>query len=272
VGQSIKEGAVSRLDVHPDHLRRSGGTLTRFGEAVAEGGQNLETAGQNLVAHASGDRSGIGAVISRLFGRGIQITGKVFSEGGRVAQGAGQRLGTSADLFEEADSAGARRLSRLHPDAAAGRLPGGAGGRGRGRGTGGGGGGGSRPVKVKVPKWASPEEVGQFERYVAGSNRAVAANALSKTGRVATTTNGVRRDAEKAAYKERKRAEAAGTPYKGVAGHVPDAAWMGQGQPYEWQDMSKRVNSSLSGQIGNYPVGYKPTHFEIEYPPVDPDE
>jgi hypothetical protein len=47
---------------------------------------------------------------------------------------------------------------------------------------------------------------------------------------------------------------------------------MGQGQPYEWQDMSKRVNSSLSGQFGNYPVGYKPSHFEIEYPPVDPDE
>jgi hypothetical protein len=266
-------GAVSRLDVHPDHLRRSGNTLTRFGEAVAQGGQSLETAGQNLVAHASGDRSGIGAVISKLFGRGIQITGKVFSEGGRVAQGAGRRLGTSADLFEEADSAGARGLSRIHPGNEARPLRGApsAGTTGR-RGGGGTGGGGSRPVKVKVPKWASPEEVGQFERYVEGSNRAVAAGALSKTGRVATTKNGVRRDAEKAAYRERKRAEAAGTPYKGVAGHVPDAAWMGQGQPYEWQDMSKRVNSSLSGQIGNYPVGYKPTHFEIEYPPVDPDE
>jgi hypothetical protein len=121
----------------------------------------LETAGQNLVAHASGDRSGIGAVISRLFGRGIQITAKVFSEGGRVA----------------------------------------------------------------------------------------------------TTKNGVRRDAEKAAYRECKRAEASGTPYQGDGRHVPDAAWMGQGQPYGWQDMSKRVNSSRSGQIGNYPVGYKSTHF-----------
>jgi hypothetical protein len=263
---------VSRLHVHPDHLRRSGSTLTRFGEGVAQGGQNLETVGQNLVAHASGDRSGIGAVVSRLFGRGIQVTGTVFREGGRVAQGAGQRLGTSADLFQEADSAGARSLSRIHSGNQSRRLPGGGAGAGTGRRSGGGGGGGgSRPVKVKVPKWASPEEVGQFERYVQGSNRAAAAGALSKTGRVATTKNGVRKDAEKAAYRERKRAEAAGTPYKGVAGHVPDAAWMGQGQPHEWQDMSKRVNSSLSGQIGNYPVGYQPTHFEIEYPPADPD-
>lgn len=36
-------------------------------------------------------------------------------------------------------------------------------------------------------------------------------------------------------------------PHRKVAGHVPDAAWMGKGQPYEWQDMFKRVNSSLSG-------------------------
>ena len=57
---------------------------------MAEGGQNPEAVGQDLVAHASGDRSGIGAVISRLFGRGIQVTGKVFSEGGGVAQRAGQ--------------------------------------------------------------------------------------------------------------------------------------------------------------------------------------
>ena len=89
---------------------------------------------------------------------------------------------------------------------------------------------------------------------------------LSKTGRSATTKNGVRRQAEKAAYKERKRAEQAGTPYQGVAGHVPDATWMGQGDPNEWQDMSKRVNSSLAGQANRYPEGYKPTHFELEYP------
>lgn len=130
-----------------------------------------------------------------------------------------------------------------------------------------------RPVKVKVMQGATPAEVKQFENYVAGANRAVSKNALSKTGRVASTKNGVRKEATKAAAKEKRRAkavEAAGgpkSPYSKdmVAGHVPDASWMGKGEPFEWQPMSRRVNSSLAGQIGNYPVGYKPTRFEIEY-------
>jgi hypothetical protein len=121
-------------------------------------------------------------------------------------------------------------------------------------------------VRVKVPKGASPEEVKQFERYAEGSNRAVSADALSKTGRVQSTKNDVRKEAKKAAYAENKRAEAAGKPYQGVAGHVPDAAWMGKGEPHEWQDMSKHVNSSLAGQINGYPAGYIPTKFEVEHP------
>lgn len=108
---------MSKINVHPDHLRRSGGKLSTFGGTLAEGGQKLETAGQNLVAHASGDRSGIGAVVAKAFGKGVQITGKVFSEGGRVVEGAGKRLGTSADLYEEADGKGAGLLKKLHPDA-----------------------------------------------------------------------------------------------------------------------------------------------------------
>lgn len=124
-----------------------------------------------------------------------------------------------------------------------------------------------RPVDIRVPKWATKAQQQQFERYVAGANRAVAADALSSTGRVASNSNGVRDAAEKAAIAERDRAAAAGTPYQGVAGHVPDAAWMGKGQPYEWQDMDKQVNSSLAGQIRRYPVGYQPTVFRLVYPP-----
>ncbi|MFI9388567.1 HYD1 signature containing ADP-ribosyltransferase family protein [Kutzneria sp. NPDC052558] len=113
---------MSKINVHPDHLRRSGGKLSGFGGKLADGGQKLETAGQNLVSHASGDRSGIGAVVAKAFGKGVQITGKVFSEGGRVVEGAGKRLGTTADLYEEADGKGAGLLKRLHPDAEAGRT------------------------------------------------------------------------------------------------------------------------------------------------------
>ena len=108
---------MSKINAHPDHLRRSGGKLSDFGGKLADGGQKLQTAGQNLVSHASGDRSGIGAVVAKAMGKGIQVTGKVFSEGGRVVQGAGKRLGTTADLYEEADGQGASRLKRLHPDA-----------------------------------------------------------------------------------------------------------------------------------------------------------
>ncbi|HEY0501277.1 MAG TPA: hypothetical protein VGD48_36415, partial [Kutzneria sp.] len=65
---------MSRIHTNPDHLRRSGGKLSGFGGKLAEGGQKLETAGQNLVSHAGGDRSGIGSVVAKLFGRGVQIT------------------------------------------------------------------------------------------------------------------------------------------------------------------------------------------------------
>jgi RHS repeat-associated protein len=108
---------VSKISVHPEHMRRSGGKLSEFGGKLADGGQKLETAGQNLVEHASGDRSGIGAVVAKAMGRGIQVTGKVFSEGGRVVEGAGQRLHTTAGLYEEADNHGASLLNKHHPGA-----------------------------------------------------------------------------------------------------------------------------------------------------------
>lgn len=107
---------MSKINAHPDHLRRSGGKLSSFGGRLAEGGQKLETTGQNLVSHASNDKSGVGAVVAKAMGRGVQVTGKVFSEGGRVAEGAGKRLGTTADLYEEADSKGAGLFKGLHPD------------------------------------------------------------------------------------------------------------------------------------------------------------
>ncbi len=122
------------------------------------------------------------------------------------------------------------------------------------------------PVEYNLPDWATDKDIEIFEEYVAGSNRAIAAGALSPTGRVASTqggSNSVRKQAEKAAKKEKARARAANKPYSGVAGHVPDAAWLGQGEPPEWLDMPMRVNSSLAGRINAYPVGYKPTEFKL---------
>jgi hypothetical protein len=107
---------VSKIHTNPEHLRRSGTKLGGFGGKLADGGQRLESAGQRLVSHAGGDRSGIGSVISKAFGKGVQITGKVFQEGGRVVEGAGKRLHTTADLHEGADQHGAGLLKKLHPD------------------------------------------------------------------------------------------------------------------------------------------------------------
>jgi hypothetical protein len=68
-------------------------------------------------------------------------------------------------------------------------------------------------------------------------------------------------DANVAAAEERASAAAAGDPYVGHAGHVPDTTWTGKADPYQWLDLSPRVNSSLGGQAAHYPVGYKPTVF-----------
>jgi hypothetical protein len=108
---------MSKIHTNPGHLRKSGNKLSDFGSKLASGGEKLESAGQNLVSHASGDKSGFGAVISKAMGRGVQITGKVFGEGGRVVEVAGKRLGKTADLHEGADDHGAGLLKKLHPDA-----------------------------------------------------------------------------------------------------------------------------------------------------------
>ncbi|WP_052395679.1 TNT domain-containing protein [Kutzneria sp. 744] len=107
---------MSKINTRPGHLRKSGGKLSAFGGKLADGGQKLESTGQDLVSHASNDRSGIGAVVAKAMGKGVQVTGKVFNEGGRVAEGAGKRLGATADLYEEADGKGAGLLRKFHPD------------------------------------------------------------------------------------------------------------------------------------------------------------
>ena len=113
--------------IKADHesLRSGGGKLKGFGGKVQQAGETLETTGQNLVSHASNEQSGVGAVVAKAMGKGVEVTGTVFKEGGRVAGEAGGRLGTTADLYEDADTKGAGGLSKLHPDAKAKSLAGG---------------------------------------------------------------------------------------------------------------------------------------------------
>ncbi len=118
------------------------------------------------------------------------------------------------------------------------------------------------PVRLKPPPGATPDELAQVRRYCDGCNQALAQGELSPTGRV-STKGPLREKASRAADRERARAETAGQPYQGHAGHVPDTTWTGNPVPPGWADLSPRVNTSLGGQTGRYPVGYKPTIFEV---------
>jgi hypothetical protein len=119
----------------------------------------------------------------------------------------------------------------------------------------------SGPVVLNAPKaGATAAEMGQIDAYVEGCNDALKAGSLSPTGRV--STQGALRDlASQAARAERARAAAAGEPYAGQVGHVPDTTWTGTAQPYSWMDLTQRVNASLGSQAAQYPIGYQPTIF-----------
>ena len=118
-------------------------------------------------------------------------------------------------------------------------------------------------VAFKAPKNATPEQIAYVKAYVDGCNEALRAGKLSKSGRV-STKGSLRTFSSRAARKEARRAKAAGTPYKGVVGHVPDTTWTGSPEPYFWMDLDPIVNSSLGGQANRYPLGYKPTGFIFE--------
>ncbi|MBS2965650.1 hypothetical protein KGA66_21545 [Actinocrinis puniceicyclus] len=120
------------------------------------------------------------------------------------------------------------------------------------------------PVTFRPPKGgASPDEIAQMRQYVAGCNKALEDGALSPTGRVSTSGK-LRAEASAAAREEGRRAAAAGTPYAGNVGHVPDTTWVGRPNPPSWQDLAEKVNKSLGAQARGYPVGYKPTRFLFE--------
>ncbi|MFI1941081.1 RHS repeat-associated core domain-containing protein [Streptomyces purpureus] len=120
----------------------------------------------------------------------------------------------------------------------------------------------SGAAEVRIPDWATDAEAQQFADYVDAANDAIARGQMSPTGRV-STAGAIRREAAREAAAERRRAAAAGTPYSGVAGHAPDAMWLGHGVPPTWIDMTKRVNSSLSAQGQRCPVGCSPRSFVL---------
>jgi len=102
-------------------------------------------------------------------------------------------------------------------------------------------------VVLRPPPGATREQIEQVKAYCAGCNSALEAGALSPTGRVSTAGR-LRQAASRAAAVERANAEAAGTPYQGHAGHVPDTTWTGKAEPHSWLDLDPEVNMSLGGK------------------------
>nr|WP_227510183.1 RHS repeat-associated core domain-containing protein [Marinobacter excellens] len=119
---------------------------------------------------------------------------------------------------------------------------------------------GDGPVEFRAPEGASAAQIEQMKAYCDGCNQALEAGALSPTGRV-STAGSLRRQASRAAARERANAESSGQAYQGHAGHVPDTTWTGTPEPYSWLDLDPAVNMSLGGQSTRYPVGYQPTEF-----------
>jgi hypothetical protein len=86
------------------------------------------------------------------------------------------------------------------------------------------------------PRLVRPDEIAQVQAYCQACNRLLAEGALSPTGRVSTAGE-LRAGALRAAAQQRAAAAAAGRPYAGHAGHVPDTTCTGSPTPWAWMDI-----------------------------------
>jgi RHS repeat-associated protein len=118
------------------------------------------------------------------------------------------------------------------------------------------------PVEFRQPiNDTSLTATAQVREYVWVGNEEVRLGLLSAVGRV-ETKGSLRDQANQAARRERRRAEAASEPYnEKEAGHGIDTTWTGMPEPPVWLRMDKSVNSSLGRQAQDYPFGYKPGCF-----------
>lgn len=122
------------------------------------------------------------------------------------------------------------------------------------------------PVVYSAPDGgATRTEAGQAKEYIDAGNMANRNGMLSPTGRVTLDLKAKRAKA-KAASRERKRAQSAQDPYgSDVAAHLPDSTWVGGPEPPGgWGRHTNRLNASIGSQSAQYPVGYRPTVFQMD--------
>ncbi|HEY3606925.1 MAG TPA: RHS repeat-associated core domain-containing protein [Pseudonocardiaceae bacterium] len=107
---------VSGFTIRPNDLRNSAGTLENLAGQIGTGGQRMKTAGESLVAHASGDKSGVGSVIAKAFGKALTTTGDVFSQASRISKGSSDRLHGNANAHESNEHNTEKSFRDLHPN------------------------------------------------------------------------------------------------------------------------------------------------------------
>ena len=107
----------------------------------------------------------------------------------------------------------------------------------------------------------TPEEITALTEYATRSNEWLAQNGPQT---IQSTKGSLRSQASKAARIERRRAEKAGTPYQGQAGHVPDTAVTGMAvPPGGWLDMAGVSNNAAGGLLGHR-VGQRIDFYTID--------
>jgi len=95
----------------------------------------------------------------------------------------------------------------------------------------------------------SAAEVAAIIEYTQEANRWLSANGPVI---IQATSGMLRSQANAAARSERRRAAAAGTPYQGKAGHVPDTAVTGRPHPPAgWLDMPGKSNEVVGGGLSS---------------------
>ncbi|MEU1267409.1 RHS repeat-associated core domain-containing protein [Streptomyces sp. NPDC005799] len=105
-------------------------------------------------------------------------------------------------------------------------------------------------VDIPLTKATTQAEIDAIHEYAKLSNEWLAKNGPKVIQPTKGTPLGAASQAARRA--ERLRAARAGTPYSGQAGHVPDSAVSGTGQPPAgWLDMPGKSNSIAGGVLGS---------------------
>ena len=108
------------FSIRPDDLHGSADTLENLAGQIGAGGQKMKSAGESLVQHASGDKSGVGSVIAKAFGKALTTTGDVFSQAGRISKGSSDRLHANAHAHTHTENENENAFRGIHRNSGGG--------------------------------------------------------------------------------------------------------------------------------------------------------